>query len=173
MVYIWHAWYRRFCLYQSRNICIISRARNLLNLHWQYLSVLLLCFSREIFAYEELLSKVCQLAVSVGELFIGCLLSHAIFQERISSDYFSVKFMCSHTEVEAADRTFYFAQSHYTDTVPVLRVATGVPIFESLLWLDQEKSCCKWDSNPGSSALEADALTTGPMRWSCRGKASV
>ena len=27
-----------------------------------------------------------------------------------------------------------------------------------------KKSCRKWDSNPGSSALEADALTTKPLR---------
>ena len=31
-----------------------------------------------------------------------------------------------------------------------------------------EKSCCKWESNRGSAALEGDTLTTGPgpMRWS-------
>ena len=45
------------------------------------------------------------------------------------------------------------------------RVATGVPIFKSLVWLDPEKSCRKPDSDPGSSVLEADALTTKPMRW--------
>ena len=46
------------------------------------------------------------------------------------------------------------------------RVATGVPIFELLVWLDPEKSRRKRDSNPGSSALEADALTTRPTRRS-------
>ena len=40
------------------------------------------------------------------------------------------------------------------------RVATGVPIFKSLVFLDPEKSRRKRDSNPGSSAPEADALTT-------------
>ena len=37
-------------------------------------------------------------------------------------------------------------------------------IFKSLVWLDPEKSHCKWDSNPGSSAPEVDALTTRPAR---------
>ena len=36
----------------------------------------------------------------------------------------------------------------------------------SLVWLDPEKSCRKRDSNPGSSALGADALTTRPTRQS-------
>ena len=44
------------------------------------------------------------------------------------------------------------------------RVAIGVPIFMSLVWLDQEKSRSKRESNPGSSAPEADALTTTPTR---------
>ena len=41
-----------------------------------------------------------------------------------------------------------------------------MPIFKSLVWLDLEKSCRKRNSNPGSSALEADALTTRPTRRS-------
>ena len=45
------------------------------------------------------------------------------------------------------------------------RVATGVPnFFRSLVWVDPEKSRHKRDSNLGSSALEADALTTRPTR---------
>ena len=44
------------------------------------------------------------------------------------------------------------------------RVATGVQIFKSLVWLDPEKSCRKWDSNSVSSALKADVLTTKPRR---------
>ena len=76
--------------------------------------------------------------------------------------------------------------SHSTLTpyrpVPVLtlqrqapgRVATGVPFFKSLVGLDQEKSRRKRDSNPGSSALEADALTTRPARRSSSdGKSSL
>ena len=45
-----------------------------------------------------------------------------------------------------------------------IRVATGLSIFKSLVRLDQEKSRRKRDSNPASSALEADALTTQPTR---------
>ena len=39
-------------------------------------------------------------------------------------------------------------------------IATGLPIFKSLVWLDPEKSRLKRDSNPGSSDSKADALTT-------------
>ena len=47
------------------------------------------------------------------------------------------------------------------------RVATGVPILSH--WYDStEKSRRQRDSNPGSSALEADALTTRPTRRLCR-----
>ena len=46
------------------------------------------------------------------------------------------------------------------------RVATGVPIFKSLIWLDPEKFQHKRDSNPGSSAPKADVLTTRPTRRS-------
>ena len=44
------------------------------------------------------------------------------------------------------------------------RVATGVPILSH--WYDStlKKSWHKQDSNPGSSAVEADALTTRPTR---------
>ena len=52
--------------------------------------------------------------------------------------------MCCHTEIEVTDQTFYLTQSQYTDTGstvsspdPILqapgRVATGVPMFESLV----------------------------------------
>ena len=50
-------------------------------------------------------------------LFVGCLTSqqHAsVSQGRICSD----NFMCCHTEIEAADQTFYLTQSQYTDTGP-------------------------------------------------------
>ena len=40
----------------------------------------------------------------------------------------------------------------------------GVPILKSLVWLDPETFQRKRESNPGSSALEADALTTRPTR---------
>ena len=44
------------------------------------------------------------------------------------------------------------------------RVASEVSIFKSLVWLDPDKIPRNWDLNPGSSALEADALTTRPTR---------
>ena len=44
------------------------------------------------------------------------------------------------------------------------RVATGVPILSHWYDLTLEKSQCKWDSNLGSPSLEADTLTTRPMR---------
>ena len=50
-------------------------------------------------------------------LFVGCLTSqqHAsVSQGRICTDNFT----CCHTEIEAADQTFYLTQSQYTDTGP-------------------------------------------------------
>ena len=50
-------------------------------------------------------------------LFVGCLTSQqqaSVSQGRICSD----KFTCCHTEIEAADPTFYLTQSQYTDTRP-------------------------------------------------------
>ena len=50
-------------------------------------------------------------------LFVGCLTSqqHAsVSQGRICSDNFT----CCHTEIEAADPTFYLTQLQYTDTGP-------------------------------------------------------
>ena len=52
-----------------------------------------------------------------GCLLVGCLTSqqHAsVFQGRICTDNFT----CCHTEIEAADQTFYLTQSQYTDTRP-------------------------------------------------------
>ena len=51
------------------------------------------------------------------------------------------------------------------------KVATGVPIFKSLVHSTPGKSRNKRDSNPGSSTLEADALTTRPTRRSLDGRA--
>ena len=48
-------------------------------------------------------------------LFVGCLTSQeqaSVPQGQICSDNFT----CCHTEVEAADQTFYLTQSQYTDT---------------------------------------------------------
>ena len=46
------------------------------------------------------------------------------------------------------------------------RVATGVPVLKSLVPLDPVKSRRQLDSNPGSSAPEADALITRRARRS-------
>ena len=51
------------------------------------------------------------------DLFVGCLMSqqHAsVSPGRICSDNFT----CCHTEIEAADPTFYLTESQYTDTGP-------------------------------------------------------
>ena len=106
-------------------------------------------------------------------LLAGCLTSqqHAsVSQGWICSENLT----CCHTEIEVADLSTSPSHSILTPgrPVPALtlyrqapgRVATGVPIFESLVWLDPEKSRRKRDLNPGSSALEADALTTRPTR---------
>ena len=50
-------------------------------------------------------------------LLVGCLTSQqqaSVSQGRICSDNFT----CCHTEIEAADQTFYLTQSQYTDTGP-------------------------------------------------------
>ena len=50
-------------------------------------------------------------------LLVACLTSQqqaSVSQGRICSD----KFTCCHTEIEAADQTFYLTQSQYTDTGP-------------------------------------------------------
>ena len=74
---------------------------------------------------------------------VGCLTSQqqaSVSQGRICSDNFT----CCHTEIEVADPTFYLTQSQYTDTGPTSpsadprtpalgRVATGVPMFKSLV----------------------------------------
>ena len=84
------------------------------------------------------------------------------------SSHTSDNFTCCHTDIEAADQTFYLTQSQYTDTGPTSpsadpitrqaygRLANGVPILKSLKWLNPEKSCRKQDSNLGSSAVEGD-----------------
>ena len=97
----------------------------------------------------------------------------SVSQGRICEDNFT----CYHTEIEVADPTFHLTQSQYTDTgrpVPALtlqrqgpgRVAIGVQFLS--YWYDSspEKSRRERDTSPGSSALEADALTTRPSRRS-------
>ena len=54
------------------------------------------------------------------------------------------------------------------------RVASGTPIFKSLVCVDTEKSSRhKRESNLGSSALEADVLPTRPARRFCGGGRSL
>ena len=109
-------------------------------------------------------------------LFVGCWMSQqqaSVSQGQICSD----KVTCCHTEIEVADQTFHLTHAQYTDTrstspstdpITPGRVTTGMPISKSLVWLDPKKSLRELDSNSGSSAFEADALTTRPMRrsWS-------
>ena len=89
------------------------------------------------------------------------------------------------TEIEVADQTFHLTQSQYTDTGPTSPstdpISPGVwqgshwsANFWSH-WYDStpEISRRKRDSNPGSSALEADALTTRPTRRSWRVEATA
>ena len=70
----------------------------------------------------------------------------SVSQGRMCSDNFT----CCHTEIEVADPTFYLTLSQYTPGRPVpaltlfcqapSRIATGVPILKSQVWLDPEKS---------------------------------
>ena len=63
---------------------------------------------------EELLGSVVNAFVC---LLVGCLTSQqqaSVSQGRICSDNLT----CCHTEIEAADQTFYLTQSQYTDTGP-------------------------------------------------------
>ena len=105
-------------------------------------------------------------------LFVGCLTSqqHAsVSQGRICTDNLT----CCHTEIEVADPTFYLTQSQCTDTGPTGPSADSITpgVWQGSHWSanfevtgmtrPRKKSQRKWDSNPGSSALEADALPQG------------
>ena len=113
-------------------------------------------------------------------LFVVCLTSQqqaSVSQGRICSD----NFMCCHIEIEVADQTFHLTQSQYTDTG--LTSPSTDPkkpgAWQGSRWSANFQVTCmtqprklsrrKQDSNPGSSALEADALTTRPTRQSCHG----
>ena len=79
-------------------------------------------------------------------LLVGCLTSqqHAsVSQGRICSDNFT----CCHTEIEAADPTFYLTQSQYTDTGPTSPSADPI-------------TPCAWQGSHWS----ADFLVTGMTR---------
>ena len=106
---------------------------------------------------------------------VGCLTSqqHAsVSQGRICTD----NFPCYHTEMEVEDQTFYLTQAQYTDTGPTSPSADLIMpgAWQGSHWNDnyqvtgmtrpEKKSRRKRDSNPGSSAPEADSLTTRPAR---------
>ena len=123
-------------------------------------------------------------------MLVDCLTSqqHAsVSPGRICTDNFT----CCHTEVEVTDPTFHLTQSQYTDTGPTS--PSTDPITPGA-WLGSHwsanfevtgmtlprknpgasgnripvqagiKSRRKRESNPGSSALDADALTTRQTR---------
>ena len=81
--------------------------------------------------------------------------------------------ICCHTEIEVADQTFYLAQSQYTDTWPISPRADPITAntWQGSHWTvslevtgmaqsGKKSQRLKSESNPGSAALEADALTT-------------
>ena len=107
-------------------------------------------------------------------LFVGCLTSQqqaSVSQEQICSD----NFVCCHTEIEAADQTFYLTQSQYTDTRPTC--LSGDPIapgtwqgshwsanFEVTGMIRSGKILSQAGFEPWILPLEADTLTTRPSR---------
>ena len=106
---------------------------------------------------------------------LACLTSQqhpSVSQGRICSDNCT----CCHTEIEVADQTFYLTPSQYTDTGPTSPSADPITpgAWQGNHWSasfevtgmtrPRKKSRGKRDSNPGPSALEADALTTRPTR---------
>ena len=107
-------------------------------------------------------------------LLVGCLTSQqqaSVSQGRICSHNFT----CCHTEIAVADQTFYIylTQSQYTDTGPTSPSADPITpgAWQGSHWSanfkvtgmtrPRKKSWHKWESNLGSSALEADALPLG------------
>ena len=81
--------------------------------------------------------------------------------------------MCCHTEIEVADQTIYLTQSQYADTGPTSPSADPMTpgAWQGSHWSanfevtgmtrPRKTSRRKRDSNPGCSALEADALPLG------------
>ena len=104
-------------------------------------------------------------------LLVGCLTSQqhvSVSQGRICSDSFT----CCHTEIQVADQTVtvYWHRANQSQHWPYnAKRLAGQPLKCQFLshWYDStpEKSWHKQDSNPGSSASEANALTTRPTRW--------
>ena len=124
---------------------------------------------------EPLQKRTQQHVVMYACLFVVCLTSqqHAtVSQGRVCSDNFT----CCHTEAEDADPTFHLTQSQYTDTRPTSPSTDPLPpgAWQGSHWSansevtgitrPRKKSRRKRKSNPGSSALEADTVTTRPTR---------
>ena len=148
--------------------------------YFKCLTYSLSCFSlrRElIFLFTILFSLFAFFHVALHVcLLVGCLTSQqqaSVSQRRICEDNFT----CCHNEIEAADQTFHLTLSQYTDTGPTSPSADPITPgawqgshwsanFFLSYWYDStpKKSRRKLDLNPGTSALEADALTTGPTR---------
>ena len=110
-------------------------------------------------------------------LLVGCLTSQqqaSVSQGRICEDNFTG----CHTEIEVADPMFYLTQSQYTDTGPTSPSADPITpgAWQGSHWSanfevtgmtrPRKNPVENRDSNPGPSALEADALTTRPTRRS-------
>ena len=131
---------------------------------------------RRINTYKDILKSIPilrfpLLLIEIVCLFVGCLTSQqqaSVSQGRICSDNFT----CCHTEIEVADPTFYLTQSQYTDigptspsTDPITPGSWQGSHWSAIFchWYDStpKKSRRKRDSNPGSFALEADALPLG------------
>ena len=122
---------------------------------------------------------------TVGETLAGCLTSQqhvSVSQGRICSDNFT----CCHTEIEVADPTFYLTESQYTDAGPTSPNADPITpgACQGSHWSANflvtgmtqpwKKSRRKRGSNPGSSALEADALTPwSAVQWGGVGRGGV
>ena len=113
-------------------------------------------------------------SVSQGRICLTSQQHASVSQGRICSDDYT----CCHTETEAPDLTIHLTRPKYTDTGPTspgtdpMTPGTWQGGHWSAKFLSQwnestpEKSRHKQDSNLGSSALEADALTTRPTRRS-------
>ena len=129
-------------------------------------------FNYKIKLLKKKLKKKKGREVSRGCLLVGCLTYQqqaSVSQGRICSDNFT----CCNTEIEVADQAFYLAQSQYTDTRPTSPSADPLTpgAWQGSHWSANfevtgmtrppKKSHRKLDSNPGSSALEADALPLG------------
>ena len=88
----------------------------------------------------------------------------------------SDNFTCCHTEREVADQTFHLTQSQHTDTKPTSPSAGPITpgAWQGSHWSanfevtgvtrPRKTSRRKRDSDPGSSAVEVNSLTTRPAR---------